>query len=373
MRVCLDIQPAIAQRAGVGRYVQALAEHLPAFAGHDEVVLFWFDFRRRGRAPVVSGARMRPCRWLPGRAAQQAWKRLGVPPFDWLAGHADLYHFLNFIRPPLRRGRAVVTIHDLSFIRFPEAAEPKNLAYLRARIGETVRRADAILADSETIAAEIVEEFRAPAERVAAVPLGIDEHFAPPPTETLAAARSRFGLDRPYLLMVGTVEPRKNIPFLVEVFERLEEFDGELVLVGRPGWRTDAIYARIASSPRAARIRQITDADDADLPSLYAGASAFVFPSLYEGFGFTPLEAMACGAPVVSSPHGALREVLGEAAEIVEEFDADLWAAHVRAVLLDSARRAARIRAGRARAARFRWEDTARQTWEVYRRVAGAT
>ncbi len=370
MRVCLDIQPAIGQRAGIGRYTMALAEHLPAAAGDDELVLFWFDFRRRGLSFAAPGARLRPFRWMPGRLAQQTWKRLRGPPFDWFAGRADCYHFPNFIRPPLRRGRSVVTIHDLSFIRFPEAAEPKNLAYLNAHIGKTVRRADMIIADCATIASEIVAHFGVPAERVKAVPLGIEGHFAPPPPETIAETRARFGLDRPYLLNVGTIEPRKNIPFLVEVFERLEDFDGELILVGRPGWRTENIYARIACSSRAARIRQIPDVPDANLPAMYAGAAAFVFPSLYEGFGFPPLEAMACGAPVVSSPHGSLREVLGDAAEIVEEFDADLWAAHVRAVIVDPTRRAARIRAGRAQAARYRWENTARRTWAVYREVA---
>ena len=372
MRVCLDIQPAVTQTAGVGRYVRELAAHLPAFAAADQLTLFWFDFRRRGQPPPVTGARMRPHRWLPGRWVQQAWKRLDWPPFQWFAGRADVYHFPNFIIPPLRRGRAVVTIHDLSFIHFPDAAEPKNLAYLTARIGETVRRAEAIIADSAAIAAEIIEHFHIPSEKVIAIPLGIDARFAPPSADGITAVRARHNLDRPYLLMVGTIEPRKNIPFLIDVFERLKDFDGELILVGRPGWKTETIYARIACSPRAARIRQLTGVADDDLPALYAGAQVLVYPSLYEGFGFPPLEAMACGTPVVSSPHGSLREILGEAAAIVEEFDAELWAAHVRAAIHDTEWRRRAIEAGRACAARYRWEDTARRTWAVYRQVAGA-
>ncbi len=372
MKVCLDIQPAIAQRAGVGRYVKALAERLGRFAAGDELTLFHFDFRRRGLEFETPGARVRAVGWVPGRLVQQAWKRLGAPPYDWFAGRADLYHFPNFIRPPLARGRSVVTLHDLSFVRFPEAAEPKNLAYLTARIGDTVRRADAILADSETIAAEIVEHFRLSPDRVFPVVLGLEETLARPPEPAVDAVRRRLGLERPYLLHVGTLEPRKNIAFLVEVFERLADFDGDLALAGGLGWRTEPILERIARSPRAARIRRLGRVADGDLPALYAGASAFVFPSLYEGFGFPPLEAMACGTPVIASPRGSLREVLGDGAALVEDFDADAWAERLRAVLGDAVRRGALVAAGRARAARYRWDDTALRTWEVYRKAASA-
>lgn len=372
MRVCLDIQPAVAQRAGIGRYVRALAERLGRFADADELTLFHFDFRRRGLDFPAPGARVRACAWLPGRLVQSAWKRFGAPPYDWFAGRADLYHFPNFIRPPLTRGRSVVTIHDLSFIRFPEAAEPRNLAYLTTRIAETVRRADAIITDSATIAAEIVEHFRLPPNRVFPVRLGIEESLVRPADSQIACVRQRLGLERPYLLHVGTIEPRKNITFLVEVFEHLNDFDGDLVLAGAPGWRTEPILERIAKSPRADRIRRLGHVDDADLPALYAGAAAFVFPSLYEGFGFPPLEAMACGTPVISSPAGSLREVLGDGADLVEGYDSAEWAARIRAALGDSARRAALIAAGAARVARYRWDDTARRTWEVYRKAAAA-
>ena len=372
MKVCLDIQPAIAQRAGVGRYVKGLAERLGRFAGGDELSLFYFDFQRRGVGFETPGARHRAVRWLPGRIAQQAWKRFGAPPYDWFAGRADLYHFPNFIRPPLSRGRSVVTIHDLSFVRFPEAAEPRNLAYLTARIGETVRRADAIIADCATIAEEIVERFGVSRDRVFAVPLGLEETMTRAGEAEIAELRRRFGLERPYLLMVGTIEPRKNIPFMVEVFERLTDFDGDLVLAGGLGWRTEAILARLARSPRAERIRRLDYVAERDLPALYSGAAAYVFPSRYEGFGFTPLEAMACGTPVVASPHGSLREVLGGGADLVEDFNADAWAARVRQALDDTARRAALVAAGYARAAAFRWDDTARETWEVYRKAASA-
>ncbi len=367
MRVCVDIQAAIAQRAGVGRYVKSLVEHLGAFRGDDELRLFYFDFQRQGSPFPAGGARERAVRWIPGRIVQQGWKRLGFPPYDWFAGAADVYHFPNFIRPPLTRGRSVVTIHDVSFLRYPEAAEAKNLAYLTNRIARTVDRADCILTDSAFVAREICERLKAPEQKVVPIWLGLPDGFARPAEEVIAAARRRLGLDRPYLLFVGTLEPRKNIPFLAEVFERLTDFDGDLVLAGGHGWKTEPILERLRASPRADRIRHLDYVAEADLPALYAGAELFVFPSLYEGFGFPPLEAMACGTPVLASPAGSLKEVLGDGAELLAGYAADDWAACAQRLLTDSVVRADSIRRGLARAARFDWRETARRTWQAYR------
>ncbi|MCX7818727.1 MAG: glycosyltransferase family 4 protein [Kiritimatiellae bacterium] len=371
MRVCLDIQAAIAQRAGVGRYVACLATHLAREQPPDAHLRFFcFDFRGRARCPTPAGTSLRRLRWLPGRVVQKAWSWLRWPPFDWLAGAADVFHFPNFLRPPLHRGRSVVTIHDLSFLRHPETTEERNLRHLRAHIQQTVARADAILTDSHTIADEIRQQWPAAAPRVVAVPLAAPEGFARPPDEAIARARAARGLDRPYLLSVGTLEPRKNYAFLVEVFEHLADFDGDLVLAGRPGWKWAATAARIAASPRAARIRHLEPADDAEICALYAGAEAFVCASLYEGFGFPPLEAMACGTPVVVSAGGSLPEVCGDGALIVPGFEADVWAASIRRVLSDRQLRAALVERGHRNLARYSWAQTARQTWAVYRAVA---
>ena len=370
MKVCMDIQAALGQRAGVGRYVRELLAHLGAAAGTDELAAFYFDFKRAGLDAPPPGVEMRACRWLPGRVAQAAWKRLGFPPYEWLAGPADLYHFPNFIRPPLGRGRkSVVTIHDVSFLRMPETTEARNLAWLSAEIHATAEKADAILTDSRFSAHEIVELLRVPEEKVFPVWLGLPEFGPPPAPEAAAAARWALGVDKPYLLMVGTLEPRKNIPFLVKIYEALRDFDGDLVLVGGLGWKTGPILRAISESPRKGGIRLLRNVGDAQLAALYAGAAAFVFPTRYEGFGFPPLEAMGRGAPVVAARNSSLPEVLGDAAEWVAGGDAEAWAATIRAVLADSAR-AARLRAaGFAQARKFTWEETARQTWEVYRRV----
>jgi len=370
MNVCIDAQAAVGQRAGVGRYTARLIRGLAAEAGADRLSAFCFDFRGRGSALASPHVQLRPCRW-PGRLARFGWDTLGWPTFDRYAGPADVYHFPNFVVPPLARGRAVVTVHDVSFVRFPQFAETRNLRYLTARIRGSLDRADAIITDSEFSAREIADALGAPRERIAAIHLGIGEEFAPPSPERRASVLKRLGLDGPYLLTVGTVEPRKNLPFLVDVFERLGGFAGALVIAGMPGWKTGPILERIDRSRRREDIRYLRFVDDADLPALYAGAAVFVLTSFYEGFGFPPLEAMACGAPVVSSDGGSLPEVLGSAARIVPGFDAGDWAAEIERVLADPELRKAMREAGRRHAARFTWAETARRTWDVYRRLGG--
>ena len=372
MKVCVDIQAALGQRAGVGRYVRELAAHLGAAAGGDEVVAFYFDFKRTGLADPPEGIAAKACRWVPGRVAQAAWKRIGFPPFDWFAGEADLYHFPNFVRPPLRRGaRSAVTIHDVSFLRLPETTEERNLAWLTSQIHRTAERADAILTDSHFSAREIVELLGVAEEKVHPIWLGLPPFGPPPSREEARKMRKALGLEKRFFLTVGTIEPRKNVPFLVKVYEALADVDAELVLVGGMGWKTEATMRAIEESPRRDGIRMLRGVDDAHLAALYEGAAAFVFPTLYEGFGFPPLEAMARGTPVVAARNSSLPEVLGDAAEWVEGYDAEEWAAAVRSVLGD-AEKASRLRAaGVERAGKFTWEETARRTWEVYRRVGG--
>ena len=370
MKVCMDIQAALGQRAGVGRYVRELLFHLGAERSADELAAFYFDFKRTGLDAAPPGVELRACRWMPGRFAQAAWKRLGFPPYEWFAGPADLYHFPNFIRPPLGRGKkSVVTIHDVSFLRMPETTEAKNLAWLSAEIHRTAAKADAILTDSRFSAREIVELLKVPESKVFPVWLGLPKFGPPPSPNAVAQARKTLGLEKPYLLMVGTIEPRKNIPFLVKIYEALKDFDGDLVLAGGLGWKTGPTLRAISESPRNGGIKLLKHLSDAQLSALYAGAAAFVFPTRYEGFGFPPLEAMGRGAPVVSARNSSLPEVLGDAAEWVEGFEVEAWAAAVRGVLGDSAR-AARLRAaGLKQAQKFTWEETARRTWDVYRRV----
>lgn len=366
----MDVQAAVSQRAGVGRYTQKLVQHMDATLAGDRLVLFSFDFARRGQRLQSGAAEERVVRWCPGRVAQWLWKHGQGPAFDRFAGAADVYHFPNFVLPPLRRGRSVVTVHDMSFLRYPQFAEPANLAYLRKRIGDTVSRADMMITDSRFSADEIVALLNVAPERVRPIHLGVSPEFCPPGPGVVRQVLKTAGLRRPYLLTVGTVEPRKNIPFLIDLFESLTEYDGLLVVAGAPGWHVGPILERIETSPRSADIVRLDYVPDAQLPGLYAGADAFLCASYYEGFGFPPLEAMACGTPAVCSARGSLREVLSGGAVLLDVFDVDAWRASLRRVLEDGDYRNTLTAAGRRRASEFTWQKTARETVRVYREVA---
>ena len=371
MQICLDYQPAVTQRAGIGRYTRVLAgELLKQKLPEDDLRLFYLDFFRRGKVDLP-GAKTTPSRLLPGAILQRLWRTAHFPPFDWLAGKADVYHFCNFLRPPLKRGRSVVTIFDMSFERFPQFAEAKNLRNLRRGIKTTVRDADAIITISDFSAQEIAELLPESRGKLYPIPLGISPDFAPESNERIAELRAKTGLDHPYILAVGTIEPRKNLKFLVDVFEKMGNDsiieDVDLVIAGMPGWRCDDILAKFKTSSRASRIHYMKYVPDGMLAAMYSGAAALIVPSHYEGFGFPPLEAMACGTPVVSSTGGSLPEVLGDAAAIVPGFEADDWAATIRRTICDAAFRRKLVADGARRAALYRWEHTAAETWKVYK------
>lgn len=368
MKVCLDIQAAVAQRAGVGRYTQQLVRHLPRYAGSDDLSAFYFDFRRRGAAELTGSLPVRSVRWVPGRWVQRSWRALNAPAFDLFSGPADVFHFPNFIIPPLRRGRTVVTIHDVSFLRHPEATEARNLQYLTKRIRQTVAKADAIITDSHFSACEIEDLLGVPEDRVFPIHLGLSE-LAAPEEEQILKARKDLNLDKPYILTVGTLEPRKNHTMLIEAFERLNDFDGDLVIAGMRGWKYEPILERMQNSPCASRIRYLDYVPEEHLAALYGGAELFVFPSLYEGFGLPPLEAMACGTPVVSSSEGSLKEVLGSAVEYMDELTPEACATSMQKLLQDEGRCESLSVWGFKQAATFSWAETAYKTWEVYRSV----
>jgi glycosyltransferase involved in cell wall biosynthesis len=309
-----------------------------------------------------------------------AWRRLLTPPhhpweqwllpLELLAVPCDLLHCPDFIPPFRRRCPAVITVHDLAFLRYPELLTLESRRYY-GQIARAVASADHIIAVSETTARDLVELLDVPRKWISVVPEAPGPQFRPvADAEERRRALQRYGLDRPYLLFVGTIEPRKNLGTLLKAFRCLRsETEAVLVLAGRRGWLWQPVLDEIERLNLQDRVRLLDGVRAADLPALYSGASVFVFPSLYEGFGLPPLEAMACGTPVVCSSAGSLPEVVGDAALLVPPTDAEALAAAVRQVLTDPDLQNALRQRGVERSRLFSWERTAWATLAVYQRV----
>ena len=369
MRIAIDYTAA-AQRAGIGRYARELVRALLRANKDYEIRLV---LARDQPADVGAPASRLP---LTSRQATILWQRLGVPlPVEWLIGGADLFHATDYLLPPLRQARGVCQIHDLSFLIVPETGDPRLVRYLREALPRSLARATLVLADSACTREDLLRCYGLDPERVVVVPAGVSPHFQPvTDPRVLAAARARYGLPEAFLLFVGTLEPRKNLVRLVEAYGWLR---GEaactlpLVLAGGRGWRNDALLARIRELDLEESVVLPGFVAEEDLPALLSAASLFVYPSLYEGFGLPPLEAMACGAPVVASNAGSLPEVLGEAALLPDPRDARGIGEAMARLLSDAALRARLREAGLRRAAGFTWAGAAQRLLAAYDVAAG--
>jgi len=375
VRVAIDIQSLLRQKTGVGHALYDLIEALAALDAPDEFTAFYFSRRRLGLPFTNDRFRERRIAFPPGRLLSALWKTLPFPAVDRFLDHADVYHFPDFVARPVRRGKVVVTVHDLSFARLPETVEPKNRAYLTKKVPASIERADAVIAVSDFTRRELEDLFPASRGKVHVIHHGVRRLFRPTAEgdERETAARDR--VPQRYILAVGTVEPRKNLGVLLDAMALLRRdtaFDDMgLVVAGGRGWLAEDIERRLAAEQRDGRLLRLGYVPDDVLRRLYCGASALAFPTKYEGFGLPALEAMACGLPVVCSNVASLPEVVGDAALLVEDPSAEAFANALRRVLADEPLAADLRRRGLERAAAFTWQNAARQTLAVYRQVTG--
>lgn len=350
------------RRTGVGRYINRLVAALPAELEGELVV-----YANRTAKGDTAWRRS----WMPldHPAARTMWEHLAIPAMARRDG-LDLYHGTVNVIPMGLPCPAVVTIHDLAFLRFPEQVPVRRQRYLSRAVREAATRSDQVITVSEATKRDIVELLGADADRVHVTPLGVEPAFHPWDAEALDAFRQSHAVERPYLLSVGTLEPRKNIPGLIAAYREVAaSVPHDLVLVGAEGWLTEGIHATIQAAGLGNRIKLTGFVPDGDLPGWYGAADAFVFPSLYEGFGLPVLEAMACGTPVVTADNSSLAEVAGDAALLVDASDtAGLAGALLRIVDDESLRTDLRAR-GLARSATYAWQRTAAQTAAVYRKA----
>ena len=308
-------------------------------------------------------------------AARILWEQTVLPVQLRQRGAALIHGFVNVL-PLAAPCPGVVTVHDLSFMRTPQKLPPLRRAYHAALCRASVARAAHVIAVSHQTAADLQTYWATPAERISVIHNGVSARFVPQAPERIAALRRQNGLPARYLLYLGTLEPRKNLDLLLRAFARCMQgasaFTGDvaLVLAGAKGWYYDTIFRTVNELGLAQRVQFPGFVPAADLPAWYAGAEAFVYPSLFEGFGLPVLEAMACGVPVICSRVASLLEVAGDAAVTVAPDDEAGFAHALQLVLEQPSLRAALRERGQAQAARFSWQRAAGQAIAVYERVA---
>ena len=275
---------------------------------------------------------------------------------------------MTYIAPPVSPCPVVLSVHDVSYRIYPQFFSPRVRLLLGVMVGPSMRRAARVITISERTKRDIVRFYRVSPRRIVVTPLAAGARYMPQPIEEVERVRRDYGLGQQYVLVVGNVQPRKNLPRLVEAFGSVVgEVGGvELVIAGRSAWRGSEVEAAVERAGIGEKVRFVGYVPDADLPALYAGAAVFCYPSLYEGFGLPPLEAMQCGTPTVTSNAASLPEVVGDAALTVDPHSVRDIAAALRKLLVDEDSRRDYREKGLERARMFSWERTARLTREVY-------
>jgi glycosyltransferase involved in cell wall biosynthesis len=366
LRVAVDATSLLGPRTGVGTFTHEVLAGL-ARRGGVEATAFAVSWRGRGHlaAEVPDGVRVGGVP-LPARAARLLWRHADLPDARLLARPCDVVHGPNFVVPPGGGAAEVVTVHDLTAIHHPELCTADSLQW-PSLLERALRRGAWVNTVSEFVACEVREHFDVDPERVVAVPNGLSPPLPPGPGTDGAAGRHLAGGPR-YVLALGTVEPRKELPVLVRAFDALAADDPELrlVIAGPDGWGAEALTAAVDRARHRRRIVRLGWVSAEQRVALLRGAAALAYPSRYEGFGLVPLEALAVGTPAVATTAGALPEILGDAAPLVPPGDVDALAAALGRVLADRTHRAGLLAAGASQVARYRWERTVDGLVELY-------
>jgi glycosyltransferase involved in cell wall biosynthesis len=367
LRVGLNGEPLFQRVAtGAGVYTLALCRALAAIGHRGDVVLFHAE---HALVPAeVDALGLARCAFGMERdALYRSWAEQRRPIPQSICGRLDVVHATGPTVPPGGNAPVVTTLHDLAPLRFPDHYPRRTRLVLKRGAQVAAREADRIICPSEATAAEVEELLAVDRERLRVVPHGVD--IAPPDADAARDFVSRRGISEPYVLWVGTQEPRKNVQAVLDAFAHVAAADPSVTLVlhGPQGWLghelTDGIRRRRLDARARVSEGQLTREE---LAALYARALVFVFPSLYEGFGLPVLEAMACGTPVVASNRSAVTESAGDAALLVDPTDVQALASAIERLVADEEGRADYAARGRARAAVFTWTETASRTWSVY-------
>ncbi len=369
--IAIDYTPAYEQDGGIGRYVRELVNALAQVDSQTSYRLFIARAASsRLPSPPASNFLWSPLSLSP-RWLARIWHRARLPiPVELFTGSVDLFHAMDFVLPPTRsKTRTLLTVHDLSFVRVPEATSPRLKAYLDRVVPNSVLRADHVLADSQSTKNDLVSLYDTPPNKVSVLASGVDPSFRRVDSHVSMTMRRKYRLEQPFIFSVGTVQPRKNYGRLIQALAQLRQKDYalDLVVAGGKGWLDDPIYEIVHRTGMEQHVHFIGFVDDRDLPALYSAAECLAFPSLYEGFGFPVLEAMACGTPVITSDVSSLPEVAGDAALLVDPYDSEAIAHAIASIVDDTALRSQLVEKGNKQVGRFSWVESARKLHQIYR------
>jgi glycosyltransferase involved in cell wall biosynthesis len=374
MHVCIDVSPTAQKHAGLGRYAGEIARTLAR--DRDEIKLSLF-YNREGKARLPDYLSHIPYQTV--NVGNKPW-RMGVLlsqmlrwPMDKTFGAVEIFHATNHLLAYFKQARTVYTLHDLIFLHYPEYHLPYNRWYLTFAMPRYLRAADIIVTPSECSGQDAIKYYNLPESKIKVIYEAAAPHFKPATDPTaLDAARQKYNLPQRFILHVGTIEPRKNLSRLLEAFQPLliDWPELKLVLVGKKGWLYDSFFQRLQALGLQEYVICPGFVDEGDLPAFYQLAEVFVYPSLYEGFGLGPLEAMACGTPVVSSNSSSLPEVVGDAGLLVNPTDTAALSQALSRVLSDATLRAELEHRALVRAQQFSWQKAADELEVIYRSLS---
>jgi len=381
-RIGIDVTAAVTQGGGIGRYTRELVRALVQSKSFGDYEFVLFSARPDRNLPIPDPLpkgdnityRRAPVSqvWL-----YRLWHKLRIPiPIQAATGNLDLFHSPDFVLPAVRGPiPKLLTVHDLSFIHYPETFTPALVRYLNQVVPRSIEQAHQILADSQATRQDLIDYWQVPDDKVTVLYSGVSNNFKPITDKgRLTEIRKRYDLgDEPYLLGVGTLQPRKNYSLLIHAFKKVaQHYPHNLFIAGGRGWLYDEMMTQVNRLDLNDRVRFLGFVADDDLPALYSQAALFVFPSLYEGFGLPLLEAMACGVPVITSDASSLPEVVGDAAITLPPENSEAWSETILSLLADSTQRTALVADGFLQVRNFTWKRAADQLMSIYEKMLRA-
>ena len=381
MKIAFDAQTLFEEKkTGIGWTIEKIIDNLEV-TEENKFQLNYFSIRkncdkkRQLERYINKGFDIKVCKWFPISLYKRIWDFFPISYSVLMRDRADINQFFNYAVPPGVRGKKVVYIYDMVYKAYPSTMEASNRLYMEKHIEKSIYRADAIITISEFSKNEIIKYLNIPSEKIFVVPCGVDSIVYHPDInyKAVESVKEKYGIRSDYYLYLGTLEPRKNIPFIIEAYHILKNREKNniprLVIAGKKGWEYGNIFETVKKYQLENDVIFTGYVDEQDKPALLKGAICFLFPSLYEGFGIPLLEAMACGTPAVVSNNASLPEVVGDAGIILKDNSIHKMADIMARLSQDAAWRGELAKKGVLRAQEFSWINSSRKLLEVYRNI----